>query len=227
MRTLKELFNQWRNRDIHNGRAFITDGPIDPILWESANPRILFVAKEAYGEVGAKEGWDLPTIVREEWGGPKYKFWWSVGYWAVALRFTSIQSFAEFPEYTENYALARDAVMNAAILNLKKSGGLSSSNDDDLRRYVAADGDFIKEQFDILNPDIVVFCNTWHLVKELWPDAEAVSQYVLYWAKEGKLFINYWHPACHYPNSVMFYALCAIYRNALEANHRLHGRSAE
>ena len=219
-RDLEQLFAEWQSRELHTGKLFITDGPIDPRRWKNAEKRILFVAKEAYGEKDASGTWDLPTLVREEWGGPKYKFWWTCAYWALALRRTTIGQIADFPEYTEDYDPAREALMESAIMNIKKSAGLSSSDDDNLQQYGTLDGDLIARQVEILDPHVVLFCNTWHLVKHLFPRAREVSQFVFTSNDPPRVLINYWHPANQYPNSVMFYALSAVYQKSMKAGQQ-------
>ena len=217
MRGLEQLFAEWQSREPHTGKLFITDGPIDPQRWASAEKRVLFVAKEAYGEKDTSGTWDLPTLVREVWGGPKHKFWWTCAYWALAIQKTTISQIADFPKFTENYGPAREALKESAILNIKKSAGLSGSSDEDLTRYATSDGDLIARQFKVLDPNVAIFCNTWHLVRHLFPEAREVSQFVSIWSDPPRVLINYWHPANQYPDSVMFYALCAIYQKSLWA----------
>lgn len=222
MSALEQLFTEWRQRSHHSGRLFITDGPIDPLRWASVDKRVLFLGKEAYGDDGDTGTWDLPTLVRKKWGGPKHKFWWTAAYWALAVRNTTETRIATFPEYTGNYESARQAVMEMAILNLKKSAGKSLSTDEDLKIYAKADGDLIKKQFNLLDPHIIICCNTWHLVSHLFEGATEVSQYIFRWGTPSRVFINYWHPSNQFPNSVMFYALCALYQESLKANNAIN-----
>lgn len=217
MTTLDQLFDEWKGRDIHSNQSFIEDGPIDPERWVGVDKRVLFVAKEAYGEEGATTGWSLPKLVCEEWGGPKHKFWWTVGYWALAVRSTTVDVIPEFPGYRSQYDSTKTAVLESAVVNIKKSGGISSSDERDLKRYLESDGDLLLKQINFLDPHILIFCNTWDLVKGLFPGVEEVSQYIYVKAKTKKtqILIDYWHPANQYPNSVMFYALCALYQTSL------------
>src|SRR6187402_791798 len=104
-----QLFAEWRSRSHHEKKAFITDGPIDPNRWLTDDTKVLFLAKEAYGEKDSTESWDLPTLIRDEWGEPRYKFWWCLGYWAIAIRNTTIHTLAQFPVYLDKYDPVRDA----------------------------------------------------------------------------------------------------------------------
>jgi len=211
----KNLFKQWRRRKIHKGKPFISDGAIDPKKWRRSDNRILFLAKESHGDEYDLESWDLCELVREEWKESKYKFWWTLGYWAFGIRNTTSSSIPDFPGYREQWAEVSNAVLESAIVNIKKSGGKSSSDDDDLQKYIKSDRDLIKQQIDQLDPKVVVCCYVWDLVKHLWNNPDEESQYIYY--AEDRVFINYWHPANHYPNEVMFYALCAVYQKSLQA----------
>ena len=74
----QKLLNKWRVRPPHATETFISDGLIDPNRWLNVKRRVLFLAKEAHGEMGRGKTWDLPELVREDWKGPKHKFWWTL-----------------------------------------------------------------------------------------------------------------------------------------------------
>ena len=62
-------------------------------------------------------------------------------------------------------------------IRCKWEGG-PSSDDDNLKIYVDEDRDLLERQVNYLNPEFVVCCNTWHLVKAIWPDAKEISELV-------------------------------------------------
>lgn len=68
------VLKTWWKRPPHHSETFVSDGPIDPDRWLKIERRVLFLAKEAHGEVGPGETWDLPKLIREEWKAPKHKF---------------------------------------------------------------------------------------------------------------------------------------------------------
>ena len=172
------VLKTWRARPPHDTETFVSDGPIHPDCWLKIERRVLFLAKEAHGEVGPGETWDLPKLIREEWEGPKYKFWWTLGYWAYGIQRLTGGSIPSNPKDRQRWEAVKKSVFASAIVNIKKSRGRTSSSDDDLRRYVASDGDLLKQQVACLSPQIVVCCKTWHLVENLWPNATPISERV-------------------------------------------------
>ena len=109
--------------------------------------------------------WDLPTLVRDEWKGSKYKFWWTLGYWAYGIQQLAEGLIPTSPIAAKLWDEVRESVLASAVVNVKKSRGQSWSNDDDLRRYVAMDKDLIRQQVECLSPHVVVCCNTWNWLK--------------------------------------------------------------
>ena len=169
------------------------DGPIDPDRWLKIERRVLFLAKEAYRGDGSSENWDLPKLVREEWEGPKYKLWWTLGYWAYGIQRLTNGPIPSNPKDGQLWKEVTESVLASAVVNIKKSGGRSISNDDDLRKYVHEDGDLLKQQVKCLSPHVMVCCNTWHLVKDVWPPAKQISERV--YDIDGMLVLDFWHPA--------------------------------
>ncbi len=208
------LLKKWRARPRHATETFISDGPIDPNRWKKVDRRVLFLAKEAYGEMEPGETWDLPELIREEWKGPKYKLWRVAGYWAYGIHRLTDGPIPSIPMDGKCQEEVTEALLASAVVNVKKSSGRSSSDDDDLRKYVAEDGDLLKQQVACLNPHVVVCCNTWHLVrKDVWPHAKRVSELV--YSMDGMLVLDFWHPANRFPNVMNYYTALALLHQAL------------
>jgi len=209
----ERLLAEWQERPHHKGEVFISDGMIDPERWEDSSKRsILFLLKEAYGEPDLSESWDLCSLIRDEWKGPKYKLWWTAAYWAYALQEYNSNRTPPFPAYDsvwgESGERPREALLCSSVVNIKKSRGKPSSDPEDIRNYVDLDGDLVVRQVGLLAPDIVVCGGTWDYVKGLWPGAVRVSERVL--RVDEVPFVDFWHPANHYPNVLNYYGLCGI-----------------
>lgn len=214
LETHKAVLEKWRSRPPHDTETFVSDGPIDPELWLKIEPRVLFLAKEAHGEVGPGETWDLPKLVREEWKGPKYKFWWTLGYWAYGIQRLTGGPISSNPKDRHLSKEVTESVLASAVVNIKKSCGRTSSSDDDLRRYVKTDGDLLKQQVACLSRHVVVCCKTWGLVnKFLWPSAEEISERV--YNIDGMLVLDFWHPANRYPDVMNYYTVVVLLHRAL------------
>ena len=210
----KRMLERWSTLPAHGKGTFISDGPIDPDSWRTVGRRVLFLAKEAYGDVGRGNRWDLPTLVRDEWKGPKYKFWWTLGYWAYGIQRLTDGPIPASPISAGLWREVSASVMASALVNVKKSRGRSLSDDDDLRRYVAMDKELLGQQVKCLNPHIVVCCNTWKLLKdEVWPFAERVSERVH--RIDDMLVLDYWHPANRFPDVMGYYAALVLLQRAL------------
>lgn len=198
------LMTRWSSRALHQGEQFIRDGIIDFNKWASAGRKILLLLKEAY------DCDDLCSTIRDEWQGPRYNIWWTASYWLYALQNCSGNSFKSFPSSETEYEECKRHLLSAAVINVKKSGGTSSSNDDDLSKYVKEDGEVICEQIELINPDIILCGYTYGFFKEIVKETPAsVGKAGYLYRVNGRTIIDWWHPAKKYPNEIWYYALCA------------------
>lgn len=213
------LLDSWSKYPLHADRAFVRDGPIDWKKWSKVSCRVLFLAKEAYGESEFGRSWDLSRLVREEWKGPRYKFWWTLGYWAYGIQRLRTGHIPVSPFSKELSKDVTESVLATSIVNIKKSGGTSSSDEDDLEQYMRQDSRLISEQVKYLGPDVVVCCSTWALAKSfMWPNAEQVSERVH--RVDDMLVLDYWHPANRFPNVLGYYAAVALLHQAVCLNEQ-------
>ena len=216
----KAVLEEWQARSHHATETFVSDGPIDPKRWSKIERRVLFLAKEAHGKTETGGHWDLPTLVREEWKKPKYKLWWTLGYWAYGIQRLASGPIPSSPWTGGQHWKdeVRESVLASAVVNIKKSDGRSSSNDNDLREHVYRDWDLIKQQVECLSPHVIVCCNTWPLVKErVWPHAQQISELVH--SIDGILVLDFWHPASLFPNVMNYYTVVTLVHRALFRQH--------
>jgi len=202
------LLQEWAKRHLEKGyHGFKKDGIIDPNRWENTTPKVLFVLKESY---------DGPKDLRKEileTGCAKWKIWWTVAYWCYACHYVAQSgTLPQFP--AANPAAcneASDLFLSSAIINIKKSNGQHPSSNDDLEHYVNEDADLIRQQIEIINPNILISGNVWWAQK-LWPDARQV--YDLVWRTGDRLLVNFWHPAHRLDNELFYYTLGCVLMNA-------------
>lgn len=208
MEVLDKLFFEWSNREHHRGKGFIRDGIIDEIRWFRTHQKVLLLLKEAYGEHEGELKWDLCKLIREEWKGPKHHIWHQAASWCYAAQ--NIKSNDKrFPTKEE----AADALLQAAFINIKKSDGLSASDNEEIARYAQKDGDLIKRQIELIEPAIILCGNTWSAVKYLWPEAQ--EDYDMVWKTENFTFVDFWHPAGRFPDGLAYYALVCLLQNGI------------
>jgi hypothetical protein len=141
MRTNKQILEELSKKEHHIGKGFISDGIIDESRWNNSKIKIMFLLKEAYGD--QKEDWDITKLIRDEWKGPKHKIWWTASYWLYAIHKTSSEMIQDLPSSVPDFDLCKEYLLSTSIVNIKKSFGTSSSNDEDLWRYVEWDKELL------------------------------------------------------------------------------------
>ena len=211
---LNKLFRDWESRphhqdNIQRGMGFVRDGVIDDEKWERAKPKILFLSKEAHNGGYKGSSWCLGTLIREEWAQAYYQLWLNVSRWTYGIQHTTKDNIPDFPDDE----VEKTALLNSAFVNIKKSGGSSASDNDDLKTYVKEDGDLIKKQIELINPDVIVFCSTWDLTKELF-EHEMVYEWVS--KRDRQILIDYYHPTAHMHTKMMYFTLCAMYQKSIQ-----------
>lgn len=214
MKELDDLFDEWEKRHLAKGhKRFIRDGIVNEDWWmqKQSVPKICFFLKEARTDQDA--GYNL---VKDLYAYEPWKLWQRVAVWTQAIQL----SFSGERPYDEDKIKMKshEAVRQTAVVNVKKSNGLAESTEEDLWQYVKDDKDLLKKELEIVNPDIIVCGYTFGMLsevlgEELERDNTTDTMYA-FW--KDKLVIDYYHPACHYPNRVNYYALMSICRLAAE-----------
>jgi len=152
---LEELNKKWKTK--RDYKSFTNDGVLNYQTWEFQNPKVLFLLKESadgFIEIVGKEH-DI-----RKGNGPH--FWWNICYWKYLITNIYLKknidfiSKLELPEVVcNNYLL--DSI---AYVNIKKNNeGLTKSNRGDILKYAKQDQDLLKEQIDIICPN-VIFCSS-------------------------------------------------------------------
>jgi hypothetical protein len=208
-----ELLNRWSAESRHVGKGFIRDGIIDPDRWAACPRKVLLLLKEAYESEAEKKGYDLCKLIRDEWEGPKHNIWWNASYWCLAAQ--SIEFPPPLPSDDKGYVDATKALLASSVVNVKKSDGRSFSDNVNLKEYTTNDKEYIKKQIKLIDPQIVICGNTWSFVEGFWPSAKLVSDLV--YVVDGRIFIDYWHPANQYPHKLNYYAFAFILQQAYRA----------
>lgn len=150
------LFKKWPTP---SGTKLVQDGAMDPERYLSREgPKILFVLKEVNDPDGG--GWHLREHVLSE--QCRAKTWSNITRWKRVVDAwhagTAVVGLWEERLETLSVEDRRSELRDVAIVNLKKVPGGRSSHMPTI--YMAARNDqaLLKEQFDMLNPDVVVVC---------------------------------------------------------------------
>ena len=203
------MFEQWKRKELHLNKVFITDGVIKEELWLKSNYRIMFLLKEAYDSTRTEGTWSLPDFIKGY--GVKGRTFKPMAQWAYGLQ-QVIKTNEVYP-FIEKNPEVETALFSSAIVNLKKSGGKNRSNYEDLKKYVNEDWSLIHKQINKIEPKIIICGNTWSLIKDKL-NYKKVSDCAF--VSEGVLYIDYWHPANRAANLMNYYAICAIVQMALK-----------
>ena len=215
MENHKDLLDKWSMEPRHLEGGFIRDGIIDPVLWGTSPRKVLLLLKEAYDGDGGKQGYDLCKWIREEWkGAARYAMW------NKAARWCQMVQTLENPKSLEDISAeeANRALLSSAVVNVKKSNGEPSSDHGNLSEYAISDKEYIKKQIQIINPEIVICGYTWEYVRDFWP-SDKVSDLVYF--ADGRIFIDYWHPANQYPHKLNYYAFAFLLQQAQRTKPQL------
>lgn len=211
MKELDILFDEWEKRHLAEGHErFIRDGIVNEDWWMQVQtvPKICFFLKEART---TEEKYDLAADLNNR---SPWQLWQKVAIWTQSIQaaFTVERSY----DNDKINMKLHDSVKQIAVVNVKKSNGMASSNDEDLWSYVNADKDLLKKELEIVNPDIIVCGYTFSMLAAVLGDEleryNTEDTMFAFW--KDKLIIDYYHPACHYPNRVNYYALMSICRLA-------------
>lgn len=138
-----ELFAEWKER--HSIQAFISDGIVDPDRYEE--PHVLFVLRDMNCSVET----DLRQHLRE-WGSG-WKTWNNVGRWTKAL----LDGDEAYPADMKREK-RREQMRRIAAVNLKKEGGGSRADGEDLLQAVRTQGKLIRRQLELCRPALIIAC---------------------------------------------------------------------
>lgn len=143
----QQLFDTWKKQ--RNYKSFLTDGLFDEHEWNKQEIKILYVLKEANWE-NAND--DLCSLLLSE----KSSNYWRT--WNNIVRYTQAIRDGGSYQRTINKADKTKCLKTIAAMNIKKVGGDSSANDEEIRQFGINDASFLEQQIELYQPDIIVCC---------------------------------------------------------------------
>lgn len=236
VKTEQDLFDLWvtkpavyrsyieKNKEapvvIDHSKVFIRDGVVNEKVWYAENDkkRILFVLKEAYG---GTSGWSLADELKSR--APWSSIWKRVAEWAYGIQNTTSDKIAKYEPDSISMSENNEWLSQIAVVNLKKSGGASSSKHSELELYADYDRAELRKQIEIIAPEIIVCGSTFDIINSLYDNhIKTKDNYCDNWyyftdiiSEKRRLVIDYYHPANHYPALLNYYGLINIYQQAL------------
>ena len=218
MDQFEKLFEEWIESQEEYKNSFAKDGIIDEPEWQQTSPKILFIMKETNGFSG-----DLRELIRDKSNQNQFydNFWHNIGRWGYGINNCG-QCELSYPSYTEANKDENKikAIKGAAIINLKKSKGGGSADNDKVKEAALRDQRLIVREFDLIEPNIVVCGNIFDIVRQVLgydTFAEVPDSDEILYVRQNVLFINSYHPACYYPPKYLYHTICSVYRRYLQS----------
>ena len=179
----------------------IYDGIVDIDRYLSASPKILWILKEPYDEpTGGGGGYSITEDVLAcgEKMTNKAPF--------APIAYVTYSVFNKFLKYSEMDLVTEDpriweALKNIAYINVNKFPAKTTSDMEIVASHYQKNRDLLKKQIDAINPDIVIAGNILHL---FYNDFNLTRQDLVsggpgksaeFCRKDGRLFINAYHPS--------------------------------
>ncbi|RKE04170.1 hypothetical protein [Marinifilum flexuosum] len=206
-----------------DGKTYFGRGPgNEDELWYNANKKIIFLTKDTNSN---------PNQDYREWLGRQgegiitHKFFKNIAIWLYGLSsFDSQGKYSTFEEAAigENYTRAFDEIP-FCIVNAKKESGGPKINNADLLYHANLSARFLKEQFEILSPDIIV-CgggqgSVLKVAKEIiYPELEfiKINNWIYFNAETQKVLIDSYHPSAIISYEEMYLGMMNSYKEFLE-----------
>tara|TARA_R110001583_G_scaffold189924_1_gene353722 strand:+ start:466 stop:1128 length:663 start_codon:yes stop_codon:yes gene_type:complete len=196
------LFNEWSV----NREDFVVDGVVSETDYLNSKVKLCFVLKEVNDEGGG--GWDLREFIRN---GARSQTWNNITRWVQCIQKKDEDvDWRLLGEITEADRI--NFLKSICAMNLKKSPGGHTTVRASFDTVVAEDKIFIKNQYDLYNPDITVCCGTgWDLrnVLDLYDGEVFETTRGIKWFKnhQNNPVIMFAHPAARVQDSLLVYGL--------------------
>lgn len=209
-----DLFSRWRASNTDYQDHFVEDGIIDPAKWIQTGTRILFILREtnryrssmaalihkACTTHPSSKLWDRPTFH-------------NVGRWAHGILHTTEESSPSFDVAHKN---RKTALLACAFMNLKKTTGGARATAA-VEHATLRDAIFLREQIELINPQVVVCGGTYRAIKQhLYPAIRGVAPRMH--EVGGRLFINANHPSYLKKTAEMYDDVVGSYQRYLAAS---------
>lgn len=163
----KDIFERWENKYIN--KSFVYDGIVDEKEWSKPELKICFLLKEAYTKDKSNYfKWSLSKWLNEE-KNSVINTWNTVALWTYGILHTTE---TEIPEYPNEKKFSKEDkhsfLKKIAAINVKKIDGKEKSEWYDLKEYAINDADLLREQIDIINPDVIVCGKTFDFLRIIY-----------------------------------------------------------
>lgn len=185
----EEFLDEWPNTD---GKHLIRDGVFYWDKWKNAQPRVLFLLKEAYAD--SDTFIDVRKLVRQR-NKPKDQTWNRLADWAYLAQY-GMKDSASLGDKSKSERF--DALRSCGVMNIKKTGGVKQSNNKQIKQIALESADHLLKQIELLDPQIVICGNTWKAMKAVFESKKInceKSPYDYTREVDGRYYLKLVHPA--------------------------------
>lgn len=201
---LDSLFIRYENAMKNDGyNQFRKDGLLrrngkETEIWNNAKFRLCFLLKDPYLNYDARDYFNVNG-----------SFGFRLAMWLYGINkydenYVSMNE--AYNKENREYAFQNEAI---AIINIKKENGISTANNSQIKEHAKKYASLLKEQFDILKPNIVIsggnitFCSAKQFIFENEEYIELRTGILFYPNLKMVLFDNP-HPSALFSNSRMY-----------------------
>lgn len=221
---INKLFEEWRSKPAQNGidhahNIFVRDGIVCPEEWFSQKVRPLFLLKEAYG---GERDWDLITDhILMTWKMGRGT-WQRITEWTKGLLNTDQNHIEPYSSDKSMNHYGNRYLRQIAVVNVKKSGGIRSSDMECINQYAKSDMAELRREIELIDPTVIVCGYTISSLNiimgiqvKTYDRTNQNQYYHMTINGHDVIVLDYWHPSNRYPDIMNYYGLMGIYQQAL------------
>ncbi len=185
-------------RDPKNDSIGILDGVVNVDEYLNSSRKILWILKEVHSS-GDEGGWNLRealNTLKTEWG---IESGWGKTFTPIVYTTYGIlnnKKWDEIPDIADNPEIV-DILKRIAFINVKKTAGESSANNEELVEAHKRNKQILLNQIETYNPDIIICGNTFWIIRGdiLSPDYEEFNNYPInVFKSNNRIIIDAYHP---------------------------------
>ena len=204
-----ELFAEWAA----SRPNFSPDGLINPNQYLQSKPRILFVLKEP--NTKNREAIDLKNFIKNGSYGRR-STWDNITRWIHGIR--NLEKEFSWKELNKKFLTVEkkmEILQTACYMNLKKSPGGYTSNEENLWTIAENDKRYLNRQLNLYEPELVISCGqvVTEILIEIIDDLKEkkwfiTSRGIRYFKfGENRIFIAFAHPEARIGDHILYYSL--------------------
>jgi hypothetical protein len=218
----ESLFCKWK--DARPNYDFISDGILDYNVWIKQCPKILFILKETKDDY-YKLNQPVPA---DKVNG---LFWFNIARWTYAIKELYYKNLASliFPNNDE----LKKEINEIAIVDIKKTNEEKTLSEKvDIIKYADDDREFLMEQIEIINPQVIVCGGTFEEYKNHIYNGEITNNNMIkykcsgsidssVWKHRHRIVFYFYHPSSRFSPHNLYNNLCQliIESNVFEQNN--------